>query len=76
MCYSQYLRGEKRYCTSPEDLTENQDFCLSHDLLYLSSIGAVLRSFGYGTNSPEECGDMSLTVCSGLSGKEILPSEE
>lgn len=28
MCYSQYLRGEKRYCSSPEDLTENQDFCL------------------------------------------------
>lgn len=52
---------------------ENEDFCLSRDLLYLSSIGAVLRSFGYGTDSPEQCGDVSLTVCSSLSGKEILP---
>lgn len=76
MCYSPYLRREKRYCSSPKDLTENQDFCLSLDLLYLSSVGAVLRSFGYGTDSPEQHGDVTLTVCSSLSGMEILPSEE
>lgn len=76
MCYLPYLRGEKRYCSSPEDSAENRDICLSLDLLYLSYTGAALRSFGYGTDSPEQNGDVSLTVCSSLSGKEILPSEE
>lgn len=76
MCYSPYLRGKKRYWSSPEDLTENQDFCLSLDLLYLSSLDDVLRSFGHGTDSPEQCGDVSLAVCSSLSRKEMVPSEE
>lgn len=52
---------------------QSQILCPLFDLLYLSSIGAVFRSFGYGTNSPEWCSDVSLTVYPGLTGNKMLP---
>lgn len=71
------LKGENKILEFPNGFNiQSQGFCPSSDLLYLSSIGAVFRSFGYGTDSPEWCSGVALTVYPGLAGNEILPLKE
>lgn len=71
------LKGRERILQYPNRFNiQSQGFCPWSDLLYMSSIGAVFRSFGYETDNPEWCSDVSLAIYPGLAGNEILPSKE